>query len=281
MSGAANQDQSLQPEILGYYNLAQEEMRLYKGEGQLERTRTQEILNRFLPPPPATLLDVGGGAGVYALWLARGGYEVHLVDATPLHVEQAREASASQSDYPLSSVSLGDARAIDWPDGSVDAVLLLGPLYHLTERPDRLKALREAKRVLRPDGLVFSAGISRFASWLYGIFSGALDDPALQEIVARDLVDGQHRNPSLDAPYFTTAFFHHPNELRCEVEEAGLQVEAMLAVEGPPILLQNFDEHWHDPGRRERLLAGIRAIEAEPSLLGVSAHLLAVGCKLP
>src|SRR5207237_579114 len=144
-------------EILKHYESQNEAERLFQGRSRLEFTRSQELIRRYLPPPPASVLDVGGGPGVYACWLAREGYTVHLVDATPLHVEQARRASEAQPDYPVASVSLGDARKLEWPDESVDAVLLMGPLYHLTERQDRLAALREAKRVLRSGGYLFAA----------------------------------------------------------------------------------------------------------------------------
>jgi len=127
----------------------------------MERMRTQEILRRYVPPPPAVLLDVGGGAGIYAFWLSQLGYEVHLVDGAPLHIEQARQASHTQSDHPLASIELGDARALTWPEQSVDILLLLGPLYHLTEQEERLQVLKEAFRVLKPGGWCIAAAISR------------------------------------------------------------------------------------------------------------------------
>src|SRR5262249_50314644 len=136
------------PEIAAHYAEGHEATRLFYGRGQLERTRTQELLRRHLPAPPAAILDVGGGAGVYAFWLAAEGYEAHLIDLVPLHVEQARRASEMPGAAPLASVRLGDARQLEQPDGSADAVLLLGPLYHLTERTDRVLALTEAKRVV-------------------------------------------------------------------------------------------------------------------------------------
>jgi SAM-dependent methyltransferase len=202
---------------------------------------------------------------------------VHLLDPVPLHVAQAAAASAQQPDAPLASAAVGDARRLAHADGAADAVLLLGPLYHLTERGDRLRALREARRVLRPGGLVFAAGISRFASLLDGLRHGLLDDAAFRAIVARDLVDGQHRNPTGHPAYFTTAFFHHPDELRAEVGEAGFVVEALVALEGPSGLVPDPDAWWADAARRERLLAAVRAVEREPSLLGLSPHLLAIG----
>jgi SAM-dependent methyltransferase len=267
------------PEVLEHYASGEEERRLFEGTSRLERVRTLELLERFLPPAPAVVCDVGGGAGVYACPLARRGYEVHLVDPVPLHVEQARAASESQPDHPLTSVVEGDARKIDREDGSVDAVLLLGPLYHLTEREDRLRALRESFRVLRTGGVCLAAVISRFAPLLDGLVFGYAADPAFRAIVEGGLVDGVHRNPEDLPGYFTTANLHLPQELGEEVTEAGFHHETTLAIEGPGKVLQNFEDHWSDPERRARLLDAARRLEAEPSLLGVSPHLMGVAKK--
>src|SRR5215204_2421405 len=139
----------LPPEIDSHYAAGLEGSRLARGSGRLELARTQEVLRRFLPPPPAVVADVGG-PGHYACWLAGLGYEVHLYDPVPLHVAQAEEASRARPTQPIASCTVGDARALGRPDDSTDAVLLLGPLYHLTSRADRLAALTEARRVLRP-----------------------------------------------------------------------------------------------------------------------------------
>jgi 2-polyprenyl-3-methyl-5-hydroxy-6-metoxy-1,4-benzoquinol methylase len=260
----------LPPEILSHYGEGVEQPRLLGGTSRLEFTRTQLILQRFLPRPPAQILDVGGGPGAYAHWLTNQGYTVHLVDAVPLHVEQARAAANGYT------VELGDARSLHESDASADAVLLLGPLYHLTERADRLRALVEAGRVLRPGGHIFVATISRFASLLDGLREYRLEDPAFMQIVERDLREGQHRNPAARPGWFTTAYFHHPDELVREVRDAGLILTDLLAVEGPGWLLPDFDARWRDDRRRQEVLNAIARIEREPSMLGVSAHLLAV-----
>ena len=264
----------LDHEIAAHYAEVSERGRL--GPTSLERVRTWELLGRHLPPPPAVVLDIGGAAGVYALPLAARGYEVHLVDPMARHVEQALEASGRQPQTPVASATVGDARQLDRGDASVDAVLLLGPLYHLTDRPDRVQALREARRVLRPDGVVAAAAISRFASTCDGLLRGYLDDPAFEAIVERDLRDGQHRNPTRRPEWFTTAYFHLPTELGQEVTDSGLSLEAVLAVEGPAWMLADIEQRLADPARRERVLAAIRRVEAAPSLLGASAHLLAI-----
>lgn len=275
---------AIDPEIEAFYARGGEPGRLDHGYFPLERARTQEIVLRHLAPPPGVVLDVGGAAGAYALWLSARGYAVHLVDPVPLHVEEARRASG-RSPHPLAGVTQGDARALGQADGSADAVLLLGPLYHLTAREDRLRALAEARRVLRPGGFLFAAAISRFASLVDNItepveprgqLPPAFADPAVLRMVQQDLAGGAHENTSGDARYFTTAWFHHPDELADEVRAAGLALVEVLPLESVGALTACFPSVWADAGRRETLLALVRQLEREPSLLGISPHLLAV-----
>jgi SAM-dependent methyltransferase len=266
----------LDAEIAAHYREVPERDRLAAGPASLERVRTWELLERHLPPAPAVVVDVGGAAGVYALPLATRGYQVHLVDPLALHVQQALRGSGEQPATPLASATVGDARRLDHPDCSVDAALLLGPLYHLTGRADRIGALTEARRVLRPGGVVVAAAISRFASTFDGLLRGFLDEPGFEAIVERDVRDGQHRNPTGRPEWFTTAYFHRPDELGQEITEAGLRLHALVGVEGPGLMLPDIERRLADPARRGRVLAAIRRVESEPSLLGASAHLLAV-----
>ena len=176
----------------------------------------------------------------------------------------------------LVSAEVGDARALPLPDESADAVILLGPLYHLPDRTDRLQALAEAGRVCRRGGVVIVAAISRFASTLDGLRAGYLDDPAFAAVAEADRRIGRHRNPTGDPAYFTTAYFHHPEELATECAAAGLSHEVTCAVEGVGWLLPDLDARLADDRRRSVLLAALQSLEDEPTLLGVSAHLLAV-----
>ena len=263
-------------EVVAFYARGLERDRLSGGQGALEFARTRTLLERYLPEPPAVVADVGGGPGRYAVWLAERGYRVHLIDPVPLHIEQARAAAGGPPGAVLASAEVGDARALRLPDASVDAVLLLGPLYHLPERADRLQALAEARRVCRRGGVVIAAAISRFASTLDGLRAGYLEDPSFAAVAAGDLRDGRHRNPTGDPAYFTTAYFHRPEDLAAECAEAGLSHEATLAVEGAAWLLPDLDARLADERRRAVLLAALAALETEPTLLGVSAHLLTV-----
>jgi SAM-dependent methyltransferase len=248
-----------------------EAARLTRDIGPVEEARTRAVLARHLPEPPARILDVGGGPGAYARWLAGLGYEVHLVDLVPGHVEQAEAAGG------LASASVGNACDLPHADRRFDAVLLLGPLYHLPDRADRLGALAEAIRVAVPGAPVFAAAVSRFASALDGLHSGYVDDPRFRELMDDDLAGRGHRNPTGDPRYFTTAFFHHPEELAVEMAEAGLTGVEVLAVEGIAWAAPDIAQRWADPQQRAIVADLIARLEAEPTLLGASPHLLGVG----
>jgi ubiquinone/menaquinone biosynthesis C-methylase UbiE len=266
-------------EILRYYSEADEAFRLCTGWFQLEQARTRELILRHIPPAPAKVLDVGGGAGAYGCWLASRGYEVHLIDPVPRHIEQARAASEKQPQHPLASAVVGDARQLEHASQSADAVLLLGPMYHLTERKDRLAALRESHRVLRSGGRLWAAAISRFASFLDSLSGGFFGQPEFAPILERDLSDGQHRNPTDNLTYFTDAFLHLPEEFAAEVSEGGFESIELFAIEGPGWLARDFDRLWDSPEHRERLLGLLRKVEREPTLIGASSHILALGRK--
>lgn len=262
----------LDPEIQEYYERGHEAGRL-AGEfpsGPLELVRTQELILRHLPVGRLDVLDVGGGPGVYAGWLARQGHRVRLVDPVALHVEQ------SASRHPDITASLGDARSLEEPDASADVVLMLGPLYHLTEGRDRRAALAEALRVLRPGGLLFSAAISRYAALLDLLVRlDRLHEPDVAARVEQAVKTGVFRGHA--EGLFTTAYFHLPDDLATEVSAAGFEGVEVFNIEGPGFLVSDFSERWADPARREALLVAARLVEREPAMMGASSHLLAVG----
>jgi ubiquinone/menaquinone biosynthesis C-methylase UbiE len=265
-------------DVQKYYATFTEESRLSQGSSRLEFERTKELLSRHLPPPPARVIDVGGASGAYSLWLAAQGYEVHLVDASPRLVEEARARSAASA-APIATLTAGDARRLPQGDHSADVVLIMGPMYHLTAANDRATALNEAFRVLAAPGIVAVAAISRYASALDGLARKLTLDPRFAAIRDRDLVDGQHRNDTGDLNYFTTAYFHRPQDLHEELAAAGFHAPQVLGVEGPAWMLSDFDARWEDPALRKDILDVARALEAQPSAIGVSAHLLGIGWK--
>ena len=158
-------------------------------------------------------------------------------------------------------------------------MLLMGPLYHLTDRGDRLAALREAYRVLKPGGVVIAKAINRFASLLDGLAEGYIDDPDFVPILRRDLEEGQHRGLPDDVGYFTTGYFHRPEELEAEVREAGFGQPGTYAVQGPGAVATDLDGRMSDPVKRTQLLDLIRTVEAERTLLGMSAHFVVAATR--
>jgi len=255
-----------------HYPDADERGRLDTPFGQVELARTTEILEQHLPPAPALVADVGGGPGRYALWLAERGYTVRHRDLVPAHVEQLAADVAARSLVVDSTVC--DARALDLADASVDAVLLLGPLYHLTRRGDRLAALREAARVVRPGGPVFAVAISRWAPRLHGAVAEKL---YLQYASIGRQVATVERSGRLDPlePRAFSGYCHRPAQLRSELRAAGLDVVDLENVEGIAFALGDLEERLADPRGREVVLDAARALSRVPELLGLGPHMLA------
>lgn len=258
----------MDPHVHAYYvdGFREDDRLRQRAHGVLELVRTQELLTRFLPPPPATVLDVGGGTGVHAEWLAERGYAVQLIDPVDEHVAVA-------AGLPGVSAAVGDARALEQTDDTQDAVLLLGPLYHLPEREDRLQALREARRVARPGAPVLAAGISRYAT-LMDLGSDGRLTAELEPFVTELHATGRFRGGVVG---FTTAYLHRPEELAADLVDAGLREVEVYGIEGPAgPTLRALGMDCID----ERLGAAIRAarmVERDPALIAASGHLLAVG----
>ena len=256
--------------------------------GQAEFLRTQELLRRLLPGPPAIILDVGGGPGIYARWLAADGYAVHLIDLVPGHARAARAARPAATAHVAAraartaqgartargaatlSASVGDARRLPAGGGTADAVLMLGPLYHLTERADRVTALREAARAARPGGMVIAAAISRNAALMDMTQQGRITAATLP-----GLLDAYATGINDPGTGFTTAYFHRPEELAAEFSAAGLPGPQVFGIEGPlwP-LLDAVGVQASDPLFINAMTCA-RTFETDPAIIGASSHLLA------
>jgi ubiquinone/menaquinone biosynthesis C-methylase UbiE len=266
------------PTINTFYNsTGMETDRLEQHVFQLEKLRTQEIILRYLKTN-MTIADIGGATGVYSFWLHDMGHAVHLLDAATFHIEHAKLIEEKQN-KPLASITLGDARQLPYADNMFDLVLLFGPLYHLQEKADRVKAIKDAKRVLKPGGVLLAATITRYASLFDGFWQGFINDPEFEKILQQDLVDGNHSNPVNHPMYFTDAHFHTEREIGEEFTEADFSNFSIAAIEGFGWLVPDFTKRWIDEAARNKLLQYIRQTESDPAMIGISAHVMTIARK--
>ncbi|MCJ7549918.1 MAG: methyltransferase domain-containing protein [Anaerolineae bacterium] len=250
---------------------------------RLERHRTEfavslRTLDAHLPPPPATILDCGGGPGRYAITLAQRGYDVTLFDLSPELLAMAQE-KAIEAGVTLTGFEQGTATDLSrYADGQFDAVLLMGPLYHLLDEADRQQALAEAARVVRPGGPVFAAFITRYACYIDTATKypqDAVDHPEDYKLIEETGL----LPPRADGGVAFVACFAHPNEVRPLCKSAGLDVVTVLGVEGivslrdekVNALTSDAWERWVDINYR---------VAHDPCTHGGAEHLLAV-CRRP
>jgi 2-polyprenyl-3-methyl-5-hydroxy-6-metoxy-1,4-benzoquinol methylase len=250
-------------EVAHHYAALAEATRLTRSaHGRLEFLRTQELIRRLAPAPPARVLDVGGATGVHAQWLAQDGYQVHVVDPIAHHIEAVGALAGVTAE-------VGDARDLSAATGSVDAVLLLGPLYHLADARDRHVALDECRRVLRPGGVVFAAAISRYLSLLEAGTTGWLSAElvgSVTEVITTGTYDG-HAG-------FVAGHWHTADELRDEVGAAGFSDVQVYGIEGPSWPALDAVDEPSSAGQDAALWCA-RLVEQDPLLVHASAHLLA------
>jgi SAM-dependent methyltransferase len=263
--------QNIDPAMAAHYARGVERGRL-ETTSIIEFERTKVILSQRLPRT-GRVLDVGGGPGTYARWLADRGYTVELFDPIPLHVEQAREASRSGAPF---QVDVGDARDLPVDDESADAVVMMGPLFHLVEREDRQLALREARRALRPGGAIVASAMGRFLVPFRGVVSNGIQEPDALEWVLSVAETGIRSSPPGPFP----AYAHRPHELYQELSDAGFADVEVIAIEGFVHLLDNLHVRLNDQRSRDGLMNFLSRLESDPALVGVSGHIMALGRRL-
>jgi ubiquinone/menaquinone biosynthesis C-methylase UbiE len=260
-----------------FYSNASEETRLQMGLGPLEFERNKELILRYLTKKRSVILDVGGGPGLYAAWLAELGHSVHLIDPVKKHIEQAGKRAAGLKN-PF-TVLLAESQRLDFPDSKADVVILHGPLYHLQQKQERLRAIREAKRSLKKGGYVLGFAINRSASTIACLLNGLIHNKAFFEMCREELSSGHHHPPAKWPGVLPKAYFHDPVELQKEFEEAGLECVALNAVEGCVWLDKDYFQNRSAPEKSNVLKALLKLTEQDTSLLAFSPHMMIAARK--
>ena len=264
------------PEVRAYYDARGESEwhRLenpYEGliEGEIHRRALVELL-----PSGARVLDLGGGPGRWTIWLARRGHRVVLGDISPALLEIARR-ELLEAGLEAEAIEEMDARDLArFGDREFDAVLALGPFYHLVDLAERMRAAREVVRVLRPGGVLAASVMVRYAWAIELVLEGgsarAAEAKAVVETGAYAAGDGAN---------FTQAYLHHPQEVAAFFETAGFETIRLLASEGLLEMVQErvAELRERDEAAFEALIDIAYSAADDPAVLGLSGHLLYCG----
>jgi ubiquinone/menaquinone biosynthesis C-methylase UbiE len=267
----------INPEIENFYAQTSEEGRLELGLGPLEFERNKELIQRYLPKK-GIVIDVGGGPGIYSEWLAGIGHQVYLIDPVEKHIKQANKRS-TKAKKPFKSI-LGEAQKLELDDNFADVMILHGPLYHLQSKEDRIRAIAEAKRVLKSNGFVLGFAINHSASTIAALLNAFIHAPEIFEMCKAELMSGIHTPPKNMPGILPAAYFHRPKDLKEEFEQAGLTYVNTYAVEGLVWLDKNYFETRSDPKKKAAIMELMAITENDPSLLSLSPHMMIVGKKV-
>ena len=259
------------------------------GIGLIEFERTKEILLDKLPKPPAVIYDIGGGYGEYSWWLSSLGYEVHLFDLSEKNIEMSGELAEEYPTVCLKAAEVCDARAIPRPERSADAILFMGPLYSITEYEERILAVKECGRLLKDEGLLFSAALTPYSVLIPRIVKyhvddskkgTELDDPAVIAIIERALIDGCYINPERKiANGLGSSHLHTAKSLKEELTCGGFITDTVHGVMGGAWLAPNLNELLVNENTKKLLMKTVRMLDTHEEIIGLSGHLLAVSRK--
>lgn len=262
-------------DIAEYYDnkAASEHQRLERH--QLEYDLTWRYLNEYLPPQ-GSILEIGAATGRYTVELARRGYRVTAVDLSAVQLGQCRQRLVDAGLEKQVHLVVSDARYLaEIADTSVDAVMLMGPLYHLIEEEDRKAALRQATSHLVEGGIIVSALISRFG--IMGDLLQKMPQWIEDQAEVRSVLEKGRDSDSFPRGEFR-AYCAKVAEIAPLHEAAGIETIVMAAVE-PAIAADDTSYNCLGGERRRLWLDLLYEMSTEPSILGASRHLLYIGRK--
>jgi SAM-dependent methyltransferase len=263
-------------DIAAYYNNDPQVEQNRLDRHQLEYDLTWRYLDRYLPSN-GSILEIGAATGRYTLGLARRGYAVTAVDLSAGNIEVCKKSLAEAGLEAQVQLVLADARDLSAvTEKDFDAVLLMGPLYHLVEEADRQAALKEASDRLREGGIFCSAFISRFG--VMGDLMKKLPDWIENQEQVRYLLEKGRRPDHAPRDGGFRGYFAKASEIAPLHETLGFETLALVGVE--PAISADDESYNKLEGVQRRLwLDLLYEISAEESILGASRHLLYIGRK--
>jgi S-adenosylmethionine-dependent methyltransferase len=262
-------------DIAGYYNSDPERERCRLERHQLERDLTWRYLNQYLPAD-GTILEVGAATGRYTVELARRGYALTAVDLSVGLLDQCRKAIAEEGLEKQVRFLVADARDLSQvQEAEFDAVLLMGPLYHLIEEADRKAVVQQACTRLRQGGILFSAFISRLG--IQGELLKELSSWIEDQANVRSLLETGKRPDDYPRGGFR-GYFARPCEIAPLHETFGFETLALAGVE--PAISADDESYNRLQGTQRRLWLDLfYEMSTDLSIIGASRHLLYVGKK--
>ncbi|AXT52937.1 class I SAM-dependent methyltransferase [Aquimarina sp. BL5] len=255
-----------------FYNKVSEETRLNKGMGIFEFERIKSLIEKYLSSSTSKIIDVGGGTGKYSEWLAKKGHQVHLIEPILKHIEIAtNRANKLKNKF---SIQLGESRKLELPNNYADLIILHGPLYHLQKKENRDLTIREAKRVLKNNGIILGFAINYTASTLVGLLNGLIHKKTFFDMCKQELTNGIH-NPPDDFPWLLAeAYYHKPEQLKQEFVAQELTYLNTYAVEGMSWLDKDYFASMLNDEKKKTLLELIKLTENDNHLLSFSPHMM-------
>lgn len=263
-----------------YHELGEEEWERLKDsfKNELEYINTIDYLEKYLPEK-GKVLEAGGASGRYAIWLAKQDYEVTLLDITEKQLEIAKDKIEEENVSDKVEVVKGDIRDLDIEDKSYDSVLCLGgPLSHVVDEEDRYKAVKELKRVAKPNSPVIISVIGRLAA-VQSVLKSIHEEICL---LPDFLEDGDYKEELLEKygmkSTFTRCHFFRYEEFKELLEGSGLKVEEIIGLEG---LASNLKEELMELSeeQEEHALKTIKKLREDPTVADYSEHMLAATYK--
>ena len=244
-----------------YYNKFNEDKRLKSRHGIVEFSVTMDYIQKYIEDKNAKILDIGAGTGAYSIFLSNKGYEVTAVELVKKNLSVLKQKTDKVKTFLANALDLGMLK-----DEQFDIVLLLGPLYHLFSEKDKIKALMEARRVLKPNGILFVAYLLAD----YAFIRHAIMDNFLRDSINAGKIDQNFNIISSEEDLYS---YVRLNEIDNLNDRCGLKRIKIIAPDGATDYIRNYINKLSEEDF-ETYIRYQKTNCERPELIGASSHVL-------